>query len=340
MPSFTSSSDRTDKRTNWWLTWAVCFLVSAAFFISYERFLKQQGFKASITDNKRLWSWYRAQASNGNPKLVLLGASRSQLNISVPYLKQQLKNHDVLQLSVNAQYPMATLKSLADDHTFSGTVLLSLNAQALEQRYLGMQQGHNDFYHKDASFNQSLNAYLVAQLQSQWRFLHPSLGLQKIITFYQQHRRWPEPPYTTAHVDRSISADYAMTNIKHLQKHFYKQKLDNYQTDTPTAPNLWHQNAELLQNYAAAIAKRGGTVIVVRFPTDKGHWQLDEQFYPRQKYWDKIGGQNGLHVIHFNDIDGMKAFDLPDSSHLDFRQKNAFTEVLLNHLIKHNVITP
>ncbi len=339
MPLFISNSDRHNKAT-WAVTWALVIGIFLLFMVTYESFLKHKGFVPSVTDNKKLWSYYRSKTIGGPNKLAIIGASRSQLNLNIPYLKKQLNNYDILQLSINAQYPMATLAALANDAEFTGVVLMSMNAQALESNYLSMQQAYNDYYQGSPSFEKLFNAYITAQCESYFRFLHPSLGIKKIINYYDRHKKLPQPTYTTANLDRSISANYKLADTKQLLQFFYHGKQKNYQDDPPTPFELWQNNIPLLKNYINSIEQRGGRVILFRFPTDKGHWQLDEQYYPRTDYWNKISNDPHITAIHFNDINGMRDFDLPDSSHIDQSQTQAFTELLLRYLMDNELITP
>jgi len=329
-----SKSRNKSKNGSWYLTWFLLVFICFSSLASYELFLKNRGYSASIESNKDLWSWYRNKATGSKDKIVIIGASRSQLDINIPYLKQKISSHDIIQLSINGQYPMATLQALANDESFIGTLIVSMNAQALELRYFDMQQVHNTYYADDSSTDKSLNAYLMGLLQSQLRFLHPSLGLEEIVTFFDTNHRFQDPSYTTANLDQSISADYRKTDSKRLQDHFYSQKKQNYLDATPTTPDIWRQNIQLALDYITAIEKRGGSVVLVRFPTDKGHWQLDEQFYPRQDYWDTIAQKGLIKTVHFNDVNGLNHFDLPDSTHLDQSDSIEFTEILFNYLLK------
>jgi len=86
------------------------------------------------------------------------------------------------------------------------------------------------------------------------------------------------------------------------------------------------------------IIKHGGSVIIIRFPTDKGHWQLDEQYYPKKQYWDLIANNPQLTAVHFNDVPGLNQFDLPDSSHLNQKDSQAFTRISLDYIIDKHLI--
>jgi hypothetical protein len=329
MPSSISNFKQTSK--SWIYTWLIFILICFTSLGFYEYYLKKQGYVASINSNKDLWSWYRGDLYH-KKQMVLLGASRSQIDIDIPYLKTKYPLYEVSQLSVNGHYPIATLKALANDEKFVGVVIVSMNAQALEAKYLDMQKSYTTFYQEESTLYKSLDAYLIGFIQSHMRFLHPSLGLEEIVKFYQLHKRFPDVFYTSANLDQSITTDYSKTNIVVLLKHFVTQKQKNYTNDPPTKPELWKSSIKYLVEYVAQIKKRGGEVVFVRFPTDKGHWELDEKYYPRNEYWELIANEELLDTLHFKDIKGVEKFDLPDSSHLDSRDSKEFTELLFNQI--------
>ncbi len=329
MPSSISSS----SSGSWVLSWILVAAICGGSLGAYEVFLQHRDFTASIENNRNLWSWYRGKIQDKPQALVIIGASRSQLGINIPFLKEKFSESDVTQLSINGQYPMATLKALADDEQFSGTAIVSFSAQALESRYLEMQQGHNQYYAGQSSFNKSLDAYLAGFLQSKLRFLHPLLGAQDIVEFYALNKRFKEAFYTSAHLDQSVSADYSKTDVEVLLTHFVNDKQQNYNNDPPTAIPQWAQNIQLIKDYSNAIKSRGGSVILVRFPTAKGHWRLDEQYYPRSQYWDLIAREADIATVHFNDVSGLKQINLPDSTHVDQKDTAKFTDILFDHLI-------
>lgn len=325
-----TSSSKASIRA-WIYTWLLVFIVCISGFSSYELYLKNKGFESSIKNNKNLWSWYR-RGLDSQKDIVIVGASRSQIDIDINYLKNKFQNHHITQLSINGHYPMASLKALANDISFVGTVIVSLNAQVLEDRYLAMQKPYNDYYNDDSSFYKSLDAFFIANLESTFRFLHPSLGLEQLVDYFQKHKKIPEVFYTSSNLDQSITTDYSKTDRIALQKHFLEQKKKNYKNAPPTTVKIWRKNIDYLVDYTSKIHKRGGHVVLVRFPTDKGHWILDENYYPRKKYWDLIANNPGLTTLHFKDIVGVEVLDLPDSSHLDSKDAKIFTQLLLEKI--------
>ena len=337
MPLSTSNSNLSHKtdlsigQHSWAMTWLIVIILCCGVLGSYELYLKHKGFVPSIESNNDLWSWHRANVKNNS--LVILGASRSQLDINIPYLKQKLPDYNVTQLSVNGHYPMASFESLARDERFKGTLLVSFNAQALEPFYFDMQLPQNEYYANQSSFYKSIDAYLSAHVDSHLRIMHPLLSLQQIVDFYDKNKSFKSVFYTTAHVDQSVTANYSLTNTKLLYKHFVSEKKKNYLEAKPTKPQEWQQQINLLVEYTQSIENRGGRVILIRFPTFKGHWQLDEEFYPRSQYWDKIAANSFLKTLHFNDVKGIESFESPDSSHLDQKDTLKFTQILFDELI-------
>lgn len=338
MPLYISSFNMNKNDSVWIKTWIITILLVIGLLGGYEYFLKQRGFNASIESNNDLWSWYRSSITSKQNELVIVGASRSQLGINIPYLKQKLRNYHITQLSINGHYPMATLKSLAEDQNFRGIIVASINAQAMEDRYLDMQEEQNLYYEKESTLYKSFDAFLTATLKANIRFLHPTLRLEDIINYYDKNHAFPKAFYISTHLDQSSSGNYDLVNKKNLYNHFVKQKEKNYSDEPPTEFDKWKSNVDLLINYSKIIENRGGKVILVRFPTFKEHWNLDEKFYPREKYWKLIEDSPNLHAVHFNDVTGLGIFNSPDSSHIDQKDTVEFTEVLFNYLIMSNYL--
>ncbi len=331
MPLSTSSSK------SWWFTWLGVLLLVGGGLSIYEWSLSRAGYQPSVETSKDLWSWRRMQADNHDKAIVLLGASRMQLGLNTRIMRHELPDYRILPLVINGQYPMATLQSLAADKDFSGIVLMSFMAQMLEPRYADMQQAYNDYYQNQASWYLMLDAYLGGWLQSKIRFMHPRLGMQEIINTWDENHHFPEVFAAQMFLDGSIASDYSNQDKAALVKHFVSDKAHNYQEQAPMNKTTWNQQVANLISTVETIESRGGKVVLVRFPTDKGHWRLDERYYPKAQYWDDLANRNNLTMIHFQDYPGLASFDLPDSSHLDYRDAVKFTEVLLQILRQEGV---
>lgn len=324
MRTFTFSSE--DRQ--WLMTWVLSVSLLVILMTSYERFLQARGFTPSVDVTADLWSWQRAQLHQ--PEVIaLLGASRIQLAIDPGVLSEQLNGRPVVPLPVSGQYPLRTLQSLAADEQFTGTVIVSFVAQMLEPQYAGMQAAFNQNHEQGVGVVRHWNARFKAWLQSEWRFLHPLLRWPDLLPYLWQNHRFPDAFYLSIHADTTASADFTKVNNEILRNRFLKDKQLNYQQNPPMDDDRWSTAITAMAEHIRAIENRGGAVVVIRFPVGPGHWRLDEHYYPRERYWDVLQKQvPELKGLHLMDEGVFTSHRFPDSSHLDQRDKPAFTQDL------------
>ncbi|MFC1719831.1 hypothetical protein ACFL00_01655 [Pseudomonadota bacterium] len=331
MPSSTSNF-------SWGWTWLLVILLWVGILAPYEFWLREHGHRPSVETNQDLWSWYRSLADVRSDPLVLVGASRMQLGLDTATIRKILPQRPLIELSINGQYPMATLRGLAEDEAFSGTVIVSIVAQSLEPVYWDMQLPENLYYAENATLYRSLDAFLTAWLESKFSFLSPQLGLQQIVEAYQNQHLFPQPFYVKGNLDLSKSGDYSEQETSNLVEHFVSDKEQNYIEQPPMSLAVFDQQIDNLNQYIKAIQDRGGQVILLRMPTDKGHWKLDEQYYPYQQYWQRLERRSLAPALHFKQIPGLDQFSLPDSTHLDQSDAPQFTRILFDYLTSQGLI--
>ncbi len=324
-------SSISNSENHWGRTVSLFLVLLVVSVWGYEAYLKHAGHQPSIESDKDLWSHYRARVQNNSDALVILGASRAQLGLDTDVVRQRFPEKEVMELTLNGQYPMATLEALAQDQSFKGVVWLSIVAQSLEPVYWDMQAPNNRYFQNEASFYKSMDAYISAWLQSKWRLLHPTLRLSDWVTFAFSDEQRKAPFYVVEHLDLSKSGDYSEQDLTQLVTHFVEQKRQNYQEQPAMSLATWDEQMVRLKQAVDSIEKRGGSVVLIRMPTDKGHWQLDEANYPKAQYWDLLSDA-GLQAVHFKDWPALSGFDLPDSSHLDQKDAPLFTERLIQVL--------
>ncbi len=76
-------------------------------------------------------------------------------------------------------------------------------------------------------------------------------------------------------------------------------------------------------------------MIFIRFPSTGMVRQLENQTWPREKYWDNLVANTRAGAIHFEDYPSLSEFDCPDGSHLDMRDAKIFTRSLAEILLKY-----
>ena len=70
----------------------------------------------------------------------------------------------------------------------------------------------------------------------------------------------------------------------------------------------------------------------MRMPTSHGLLDVEETHYPRSTYWDHLARNSGAKSVHFADYPAIGKLYLPGASHLDYRDREAFTQALLQRL--------
>ena len=98
----------------------------------YEWYLRDQGHLPSIIDSSQLWAQERSR-TDGSDAVVFIGASRTLYGVDLRTVREVIPGSKPVMLALNGAYPMATLKALADDTAFSGTLLVDVDARGLSE---------------------------------------------------------------------------------------------------------------------------------------------------------------------------------------------------------------
>ncbi|HDL08174.1 MAG TPA: hypothetical protein ENG35_05480 [Desulfobacteraceae bacterium] len=308
-------------------------------FGGLELFWRVNGHLPSVVDDYDLWSYYRHRVyDNGVKTVVLLGASRIQLDISTGMLKKIFPDYLIIQLAVDGRQPIAVLKDLANDKCFKGIVICSMFAGWVGKENLYSQQDYVKYYHENSNPFKRLNRLIMSYVQEYFVIVDPYLQLKRILLKYKESGKLPGPRYLITKRDRSRMADYSLINVSEQQKYRIKRIGELYKKNPPMAPKEWLKHAAKIGRYVKRITERGGKVVFIRLPSTGKHWELDNKFYPKKEYWDKIASVTGACTIHFQDISGMKQLVCPDTSHLDYRQAPLFTRVMAEEFLKQHII--
>ena len=126
MPSSISSSSDRLPRGKWVLSWSAALVIVALVAGSWETLLRVRGLGiASVDDTAQLWATERERAATlGTNAMILVGASRMQMDVDLATLRQYTTKTPV-QLAISAAPFMPVLESLADDDRVVGDVIVS-----------------------------------------------------------------------------------------------------------------------------------------------------------------------------------------------------------------------
>lgn len=317
----------------------MALLITLATLGAMEAGWRAVGFPASVLDSLDLWAWHRARAVDGKrPGVVLLGASRMQLDFSSERFHARFPEHDLRRLSVVGTSPQATLFDLAADEAFHGSVICSMAGDSMlaSQREDQLEQVRS--YHDLSSVNTRLNAWIVANLQWRLRIFNARHSLLAVLKSLALERRLPRPWYTYTLPDRSRISDYSMLDIRELRRHRMESLAQQRRDRPPPDPATWLREAAPIEAAIRQIESRGGRVVLVRLPTTGEHWDADQRDYPREQYWDAFAAITSAETIHFQDVPGLRGYECPDASHLDSRDAGPFTDALLDELVRRGAL--
>jgi hypothetical protein len=332
---------RTEHAPHWhWATaLALAVVIAVAIIGTVEIHWRGLGYRPNIRDSAELWSIQRDRvyAAKKTP-FVLLGASRIEFAIDMKLLNELLPHYQPVMLAQNAHYPLAALRDLASDERFHGVVLCDIESRGLYKMFTDMQQPLVDYYRGKWSPSWHVHRLLLNLWQARFDVADPQLGAVAAA------RRWidgsppPPPDYFRFHTDRSGDIDYTQTDTEAARRHFEQLVTNTRDIRALVAPDVWLADLGDVYAWTKQIQARGGKVIFYQSPTSGAVRQTDAVAHPRALYWDRFAANSPAAVIDAEDEPVLSAFIQPDESHLDFRDKPAYTRALVDVLVKRGLL--
>ncbi len=342
MPLSISNSNFPHHRSpnkNWLLIWGTTLAVAVGIVSGAEVYWRSQGHRPSIPESAVFWSCHRSQVSDNTSKqVVLLGASRIQLGFSTDAFRERYPDHKLTQLAIGGRASsVAVLRDLANEESFRGIVISSIVAPWFEEGLWDTQQEYVKYYRHAHRFHKKNDSLIVSYLQSHLVALGPQFRFDKVLRSLLAGDPLPKPNYLISRYDRSMLADYSLLDIE-AHRRFRIERAQASSHHKPPIPEIWMEDVKKVEEWVQQIASRGGRVVFVRFPTSGEHWVLDNSQYPKSEYWDRMAAFTSAETIHFTDVPALTQFELPDTSHLDYRDAPAFTNRLLDELEKRGIL--
>jgi hypothetical protein len=337
MPLSISSSNAHLPR--WTTAWVLALVVAAAIVGAAEYHWRALGYVPNIRDSSELWSIQRDRVyATKKIPLVLLGASRIEFAIDTKRLTQLLPRYQPVMLAQNAHYPLATLRDLAADERFRGVVLCDIETAGLYKMYTDMQQPLVDYYHRQWSSSWHLHRLLLTAWQRRVVVADPDLGAVAVALRLLAGKPAPPPDYIRFHADRSGDIDYTHTDPEAAKHHFEELLSRGKELRALVAPDAWFADLQEVYEWTKRIEARGGKVIFYQSPTAGAVRDVDTTAHPHAVYWDRFVANSPAAVLDAASDPQLSAFALPDGSHLDFRDKAAYTSALVDALVARGLI--
>ncbi|HVJ63014.1 MAG TPA: hypothetical protein VM555_09925 [Tahibacter sp.] len=335
----TTGADIANARPQRWLAaWIVALAVAALALAGIERYWRAQGQTPNVLDSPQLWSAQRGKVYGDSPRpLVLLGASRTEYGFDMQVLRDELPGYRPVMLAVNGLYPLAALRDLAHDPDFRGTVICDVESNAFLAEYAQLQQPYVDYYHRHWTPSWRVHRALLNGWQQAAAISNPDVGavaaLKRIFATAA-----PLQNYVVYHTDRSGDIDYTRTDPEGAKRHFAAVAETNVANLPKRTPDTWFAEVQPVLDWARAIEARGGRVIFYESPISGFNREVMDRVYPPQLYWNRFAAASPVPVVSARDYPELVAFPLPDDSHIDYRNKAAYTRTLIGVLKKKNLL--
>jgi len=321
------------------LAWAIALAVAALALGWVERRWRERGYQPNVLDSAQLWSLQRQRVHGDSPRpLVLLGASRIQAAIDPPLLRELLPDRRPIMLAVSGRYPLAALRDLAADEDFHGDVICDIESNGFLREYRDLQQDYVDYFHRQWTPSWHLHRALLTEWQQAALIADPRFGIIETLRHALQGGK-PYHDYVRLRPDRATEIDYALTDPEGAKRHFAATVEGNIAHLPRRTPDEWLADIAPVFVWARAIQARGGRVIFYESPLHGLQREVQERVYPRDAYWHRFAATSPAPVLSARDVPALMAFDLPDDSHLDRRDKAAFTHAFVQALHERGLLT-
>lgn len=337
LPTSRATCDQ-PRRGSWALTWTVavvCFLIMT---VASEFAWRALRYRPTVIDSPALWKYWYSYVSCGQPKTIaIIGSSRIQTGISAAQLRLRLPQYRVSQLGkYGGESPIGVLRALADDDGFKGIVICDTLTPFLVRTAWDNQR---ELYECPAGLRLRFEAVVGAYCQDSLSFNSRKTGVMDALRGLIENNRLPPPSHVRMRKDRTLAIDFAA--IEGLQRRnaideaTYRRRYRF--AHHPTADDLREELSEIDQ-FVGRIQARGGQVVFVRMPSSGGRLQIEEEYHPKVRYWDRFATMSRGVFIHAADLTNARGLTCPDNSHLDSDDALRFTDALVDDLFRREVI--
>jgi hypothetical protein len=258
-----------------------------------------------------------------------------QADVSLTRFAERLPEHRVAQLAVQGERsPLGTLQSLAADTTFRGTVICDIVPPAIHPSRWRDQQV---YYTHRPSRSALLDTFAHCALQNSLALFDPRLNLLDRTVGVYLGLPSPAPRFAHVRLDRALECDFSRhANVSDYRHDELARIRAVYRDSALCDLRELSEAVPVLTECVRRIQRRGGHVVFVRLPSARDRLEVEETNHP-QGFWNKLLPPTGAVCVDFQQNRSWSRFELPDDSHLDVRSTPAFTDALLDELIRQKV---
>ena len=344
MPSI-MAPDSARAETSWIGNLLTAMLCAACILVAYEWTLRASGAEPNFRDNQARWSSVREAAGEdrAHDSIALLGTSRVRAAISQTELEKRYPDQAVYPLGYIGRGPCAVLEDLANETGFRGTVVISLNAAWVDCRP-GPYQMHGTVarYHGEWNWARKVDAWAANVVTQNLVFTDPNHSIRNlIVNALEPGTSLLKEDYEITRRNRQLEFDFSRfsdADLAHMASHGRRAYIQRVETAEHKRQEHWTAGLAAFSDAIKTITARGGQVVLVRLPTSGPVKRVEDEYYPRQQYWDNMALMlSTTTALHYQDDAVLARFDTPDGNHLDHRDAARFTAALFDAIERDGV---
>jgi hypothetical protein len=329
----------------WLRTWVPALPLAVLLLLACEAYWRHQGFVPRVSSDMDLWCLARDAARAADEKtIVLIGESRMRRGIVPGVLARRFPGTRVLQLALDGSSPVPVLTDLANDPRFRAVVLCTLTPSFLVPE--PPNQGafpFLDYYRHDWNLSKRIDRHIRTAVQSAFAIAQEDLSWRLVIRQVLDGKR-PEPPALREYADRFGAFDFedprvnpdALQGARQFALNWIPQR--ERSTRDAVTHDQWLACLEPVEDAVRRIQARGGRVVFLR-PVSNGPIRaIEDECFPRARYWDVFARRTSAVAIHFEDVPAMRQFVCPEWLHLSFPDTFRFTEALADELLRRGIL--
>jgi hypothetical protein len=313
--------------------------------VGYELYWRNQGYLPSYDDSSELWSYWRGKVDDLTPEdVVIVGSSRSHFNINI-HLFDSLTGHRPVMLSVPGGSPYYTMEDIVKKTEFKGLLIVGVAPGLFYTLGTGggamwVKDGMVDYYHKQtlaSKFSQAMYEFIDPNLA----YLNTDITLKKLLPQLNLPNRdsiyhdviWP--PFVSMDRYRNIRMAPIMETDTAIQNRQTKIWDGGWE-------NSFKDSVDVILNHYASLAnefkKRGGRIAFLQSPVTGKYLEYEPKLFPRETYWDVLLQKAEAPGYIYEDIPEMKTMRPPEWSHLNRKDADQFTKILVSLLKKDGLL--
>lgn len=322
----------------WIKIWGLATLLVVFGFGLNETILRAAQHQPSVVSDADLFCIFYSRINQLNSQdVVLLGDSRMQTNFDLEVFHERYPHQKIIQLAQSGRgTPYPVFQDIVEHTGFSGILIVDVNEPTLISENADQQESIN--HCKDNfSLNDRANRHIAIQLQRHFVFLNPNSSSLRLWGNLVAKQKLPVPMYTETKPDRSQLSDFKRADREALND-LHDSRIEGITKSLNQSffsPQNWLEETSHWQPLVEKFQRKGGRIVFVRMPVSQKRWGLEKQQFPVDQYWSQFSDQysetNAVNSVHFADYRTLsQGYNLPDTSHLDMRDRAKFTNALLD----------